>query len=67
MKEKLFMLIKTGKDGDLISEIIGLPDCRAQAQTLAELVTKTKEAAYIYLKEKPERSTKFVGLYQVEV
>ena len=43
------IIIEKGEDGYLISEIVELPGCHAQAKTLDELMKRTKEAIALSL------------------
>jgi len=62
------ILIEKDEDGGFISEVVELPGCHTQADTLDELLKRTKEAISLYLEcEKPEESGKFFGLQQIEV
>ncbi len=69
MIKKYNVIVEEGEDGYLISDVIELPGCHTQAKTYDELLSRTKEAILLYLREKKdERSkTKFLSLQQVEV
>jgi predicted RNase H-like HicB family nuclease len=65
---KFTILIEQDEDGGFISEVVELPGCHTQADTLDELLNRTKEAISLYLKcEKPEINEKFFGIQQIEV
>jgi len=65
---KFTILIEHDEDGGFISEVVELPGCHTQADTLDELLTRTKEAISLCLKcEKPEINEKFFGIQQIEV
>ena len=62
------IIVEQGKDGYLISEVIGLPGCHTQAKTYDDLIKRTKEAIRLYLKvKKPDDLPKFIALQQVEL
>ena len=42
------IITEKGEDGYLISEVVELPGCHTQAQTMGELIKRTKEAISIY-------------------
>lgn len=69
MLKKFNVLIEKGEDGYLISEVLELPGCRSQAKTKEELLVRTKEAAELYLTQKPVKNikTKFLDLEQLEI
>ncbi len=65
---KFNMIIEQDEDGIFVSEVLELPGCHTQAETLDELLARTKEAISLYLKcHKPEKDGKFLGLQQIEV
>ena len=66
---KFTVIVEQGEDGNLISEVIGLPGCHTQAKTYDQLMERTKEAISLYLEEKGDLKikSKFVGLQQLEV
>lgn len=69
MTQKYNVVIEQGEDGYLISEVVELPGCHTQAKTMDELLKRTKEAIYLYLKCKsPDESViKFLGVQQLEI
>lgn len=44
------VIIEKGEDEFLISNVVELSGCRTQAKTMDELLKRTKEAVYLYLK-----------------
>ena len=44
------IIIEKGEDGCLVSEVLELPGCHAQARNMGELIKRTKEAISLYLK-----------------
>jgi len=69
MTKRFSVVIEQGEDGYLISEVVELPGCHTQAKNIDELLKRTKEAIYLYLKcKKPsDIETKFLGLQQIEI
>ena len=65
--EKFTAIITEGQDGYLLSKVVELPGCHTQGKNLDEVVSRTKEAISVCLKEKQEKLTEFIGLYQIEV
>lgn len=43
------VIVESGKDGYLISEVVELPGCHTQAKTYKELMRRTKEAIKLYI------------------
>ena len=66
---KYNVIVETGQDGYLISNVLELPGCHTQAKTYDELLVRTKEAIALYLEEKKNFKPlhTFVSLQQVEV
>ncbi len=50
MTKKYTVIIEKGEDGYLISEVVELPGCHTQAKTMDELLKRTKEAIFVYIK-----------------
>jgi len=46
--KKYYVIIETGQDGYLISNVLELPGCHTQAKTYDELIARTKEAISLY-------------------
>ncbi|MFH1054419.1 MAG: type II toxin-antitoxin system HicB family antitoxin [Candidatus Woesearchaeota archaeon] len=68
MVEKFNVIVEQGEDGYLVSDVVELPGCHTQAKTYDELLKRTKEAISLYLEvKKPETTTKFLSLQQIEV
>lgn len=69
MAKKYTVIIEKGKDGYLTSDVVELPGCHTQAKTLDELLKRTKEAIYLYLKSSKdiEVYSEFLGVQQIEV
>lgn len=67
--KKYYVIIETGQDGYLISNVLELPGCHTQAKTYDELIARTKEAISLYLEEKKDHRSfsRFLSLQQVEV
>tara|TARA_Y100000310_G_scaffold271853_1_gene286536 strand:+ start:2708 stop:2911 length:204 start_codon:yes stop_codon:yes gene_type:complete len=63
------IIIEKGEDGYLISEVIELPGCHTQGETMEELLKNTKEAISLYLKATGQQSVseKFIGIRKLEV
>lgn len=49
MGKNFMVVVEKGKDGYLISEVVGLPGCHTQAKSYAELIKRTKKAISLYL------------------
>jgi len=67
MNRTFTVIVEKGEDGYLISEVVEPPGCHSQARSYDELLIRTKEAIELYLEEKHEMTTKFVGLAQIEI
>ena len=69
MPRKYTVVIERDEDGWLVSEVVGLPGCHTQAETMDELLARTREAiqACLQTDESPEISEEFVGVQQIEV
>jgi predicted RNase H-like HicB family nuclease len=64
------IIIEKGEDGYLISEVIELPGCHTQGETMEELIANTKEAISLYLKvvgQEEKIRDKFIGIQKLEV
>ena len=63
------MIIEKGEDGYLISEVIELPGCHTQGETMKELLANTREAISLYLKATGQKriNERFIGLKKLEV
>lgn len=64
------VIIEQDEDDMFVSEVVGLPGCHTQGETLDELMKNTKEAISLYLKCKNIDDVpleKFIALQQVEV
>lgn len=62
------IIIEKGEDDYLISEVVELPGCHTQAKNMDELLKRTKEAVFLYLKEqKVETKNNFIGIQKIEV
>lgn len=63
------VIIEKGRDGYLISEVVGLPGCHTQAKNLDELIKRTREAVSLYLEcqEEPGIKSSFIGIQKIEV
>lgn len=49
MAIKFNVIVESGEDGYLISEVVELPGCHTQAKTYKELMKRTKEAIKLYI------------------
>ncbi|RJP30155.1 MAG: type II toxin-antitoxin system HicB family antitoxin [Candidatus Omnitrophota bacterium] len=67
MKQTFTVIVEQGLDGFLVSDVVELSGCHTQARTYDELLVRTREAIELYLEEKPEVLTTFVGLAQIQV
>lgn len=69
MARNFTIIIESGEDGYLISEVLELPGCHSQAKTYDLLLKRTKEAISLYVEMKglPKETTKFLSLQQIEV
>ena len=63
------VIIEKGEDGYLISEVVELPGCHTQGETMDELIANTKEAISLYLKAigREKIKDKFIGIKKLEV
>jgi len=62
------ILIEQDEDGMFVSEVVELPGCHTQANSLDQLMERTREAISLYLKCKQrEENGRFLGLQQIEV
>ncbi|MEK6829204.1 MAG: type II toxin-antitoxin system HicB family antitoxin [Nanoarchaeota archaeon] len=63
------VIIEKGEDGYLISEVVELPGCHTQGETMEELIVNTKEAISLYLKVIGQEKVmgKFIGIKKLEV
>lgn len=63
------VIIEQDEDGMYVSEVIGLPGCHTQGETLDELMKNTKEAISLYLKCKKVDfgENKFFALQRIEI
>ncbi len=64
------VIVEQDEDDMFISEVVGLPGCHTQGETLDELMKNTKEAISLYLKCKNIDGApleKFIALQQIEV
>ncbi len=69
LKRKYNIIVEEGMDGYLISSVIELPGCHTQAQTVDELLDRTKEAIELYLDDNKRFKplNRFVSLQQISV
>ncbi|KHO51510.1 MAG: hypothetical protein QT05_C0039G0009 [archaeon GW2011_AR13] len=63
------IIIEKGEDGYLISEVVELSGYHTQAKDMNELITRTKEAISLCLKEEGVEfeKTNFIGVQEIEV
>ena len=63
------VLIEKDEDGMYVSEVVGLPGCHTQGETLNELIEQTKEAISLYLKCKKVdlNDNKFFALQKIKM
>ncbi len=67
---KFNVIVEQDENGMFVSEVVGLPGCHTQGETLDELMENTREAISLYLKCKKINDIsleKFIGLQQIEV
>lgn len=69
MPKQYTFIVEKGKDGYLVSRVLGLPDCFAKAKSMDKLLERTKEAILLFLKTSKDKEvySKFVGFQQIEV
>jgi len=68
MKRTFNVLVEQDEDGIFVSEVMGLPGCHTQGDTIDELMKNTSEAITLYTKSTRKLSPeKFVGLFQLAV
>ncbi len=69
MANKYTVIIERDEDGWYVSEVVELPGCHTQGNTIDELIKRTKEAitAYLGTEKNPDISEQFVGIQQIEV
>jgi len=64
------VLIEQGEDGAYIATVPSLKSCYTQADTMPELLEKTREVILLCLdaqNDMPPVSNKFIGVQQMEV
>jgi predicted RNase H-like HicB family nuclease len=63
------VIVEQDEDEMFVSEVIGLPGCHTQGETLDELMKNTKEAISLYLKCKKVdlNDNKFFAFQQIEI
>ncbi len=68
MPKKFTVVIELDKDGGYTSQVVELPGCHTQGQTIDQLMERTKEAISLYLKSIKDKEiySKFVGFLQIE-
>jgi len=69
MPKKYTILIEKDEDNWLVSEVVELHGCHTQAETLDELIVRTKEAIKAYLNDssEEEHSETFIDIQHIEV
>ena len=69
MPKKYTILIEKDEDNCLVSEVVELHGCHTQAETLDELIVRTKEAIKAYLNDssEEEHSETFIDIQNIEV
>ncbi len=62
------IIIEKGEDGYLLSEVIGMPGCRTQAENMNKLLERTKDAISLYMEvEGASIKDNFLGIQKIEV
>ena len=63
------VIVEKGEDGYLISEVVELPGCHTQGETMEELISNTREAISLYLKAigQEKINSKFIKVQKLEV
>jgi predicted RNase H-like HicB family nuclease len=63
------IFVEQDVDGMFVSEVVGLPGCHTQGETLDELIKNTREAISLYLKCKKVdlNENKFFALQQINI
>lgn len=62
------VIVEQDEDGMFVSEVVGLPGCHTQGETLDELMERTKEAISLCLEEQGDKiKTNFIGIQKIEV
>jgi predicted RNase H-like HicB family nuclease len=64
MARKFTVVIEKDNEGWLVSEVVGLPGCQAQARTLDPLIERTEETIAAYLEDEEEPIV-FSGIFHV--
>ena len=69
MKYNFTVLIEQGEDGAYISTVPALKSCYTQADTISELLEKTKEVIELCLEVQEDIPilSKFIGVQQMEL
>lgn len=63
------VIVEQDENGTFVSEVVGLPGCHTQGESLDELMERTKEAISLYLKCKniDMSQSKFFSLQQINI
>ena len=62
------IVIEEGPEGELISNVVELPGCFTQGNSVEELISRTKEAIGLYRESaRKDESSKFVGLHTISL
>jgi predicted RNase H-like HicB family nuclease len=66
---KFNLIIEKGEDGYLLSEVVEIPGCHTQAKNMNDLITRTKEAIELCLKEQGNIKIQdnFIGIQKIEL
>ncbi|MCL2054055.1 MAG: type II toxin-antitoxin system HicB family antitoxin [Oscillospiraceae bacterium] len=69
MKHSFTILIEQGEDGAYISTVPALKSCYTQADTIPELLEKTREVIELCLEVEKDIPpiTRFIGVQQMEI
>ena len=69
MKFNFTVLIEQGEDGAYVSTVPSLKSCYTQADTIPELLEKTKEVILLCLDVENDipSASKFIGVQQMEI
>ncbi|MFH1831277.1 MAG: type II toxin-antitoxin system HicB family antitoxin [bacterium] len=62
------IIIEKGESDNFVGSVLELPGCHTQAKTIDQLMKHIKEAIELYLEvEKPEYTSKFLGIQRINV
>ena len=69
LKYTYTLIVEKDKDENLLSKVVELPDCSANAKSMDKLVEKTRKKISLFLKTAKDKKiySKFVGFQQIGV